>query len=155
MRIDLETVTASEAAQLLGVDRTTLRRRLARDYRGVDRIKGAVRRGRDWRIPRSEVDRLIALDAKETERTIDARVAIRLAKYAWDELRTEAWERLLAAALCIGAADNAGPDQCADALRELEAAVQEFREVGFGGQAMLKEMIGHIKDKDFLAEMGQ
>lgn len=53
-----ETVNQTEACALLGWSPKTLRKRLAPDYQGFDRIEGAVRDGRDWRIPVSEIERI-------------------------------------------------------------------------------------------------
>lgn len=52
------TVNLSEAARRLGVTYKTIRKRISPSYKGSDAIFGAVKRGRDWIVPVSEIERV-------------------------------------------------------------------------------------------------
>lgn len=160
------TVTAREAARLLGVDPKTLRRRLSAKYKGADRVKGAVRRGRDWKIPRAEIRRLVDLKLETSMRSIEGAEAFTIGSAAFEEVRDDAYGKVLAAAQELVNADdelaNADDDRKArnplDALQDLRKALQEYGEIVEGGSAMLHAITlrvsKHVKGREFLEEAG-
>jgi uncharacterized protein (DUF433 family) len=140
------TITATEAARLLRVDPKTLRKRLSPRYRGPDRIRGAGKNGRDWRIPAKEVERLLNLQKeRRPNRSVDrypeltneaVRSALEIANDGYWMLTDRAEQRVFAAARKFSDPETGGGG--AD-LRELREAVMNYDYILVGAVQLLED----------------
>jgi hypothetical protein len=116
-----ETLNLSKAARLLRLSQKTARKHLSPSYAGSDRIKGAIKSGRDWRIPIQEVNRLVARGKNQ----IDTAAAAEIAAHAYLSLAGEAGRVLKAAAHKFGLTGW----QDESSLAELIAALRDYQEL--------------------------
>lgn len=148
-----ETTNLSEGAQLLGLSQRTVRKKLAASYRGADRIKGAKKVGRDWRIPRSEIRRLVDLRAKLTARSDDGQEAFVIASQEVEELTDSSFHRLVMAAQAFVDRDAAEKD-ISETLSELRLALRDWDAVGIVAPSLVDAIARRVKDQAWLDTVG-
>jgi len=141
-------ITLSQAARLLGISLPTARKRLSSKYKGDDRIRGAKRVGRDWRIPRKEIERLNELELRKSGRFWDTKSAFAFGLAVLDELQSELYDGLVRTAEKF--VQNAYDGESGDALRDLKTALKNYEELSEGGIRLIDSIAARVEDQDWL-----
>jgi hypothetical protein len=145
-----DTVNLAAGARLLGVSVPTARKRLSRSYNKTDRIRGAKRIGREWRIPRSEIQRLVQLSAKESAQSLDAKAAFAIAFAVADDVDERAYDRLVKAAQAFVGASH--ESEAGDALRELKIAMEDWTALQSSAAMIIDAIAARVEDRKWLEE---
>lgn len=158
--MSLDTITFADAAKSLGFSPKTLRKRLDPDFKGFDRIQGAVQEegGRgEWAIPRSETDRILGERAKLSGVALTTGQARLLVESVWDKINQRESSTLM------WAAQRYVTDPSGETLKDLEDAirsVQEWRnakrivdEVRNASNASYREVLDSINDPEETGEI--